>query len=76
MVGNDGVAATTGQDAAVEVMLLLAEADARWEDYGSALRVLDMVTKAVGAVPAEYELKRARWARLHQLRGGRFRKAA
>ncbi len=76
MVDHDGLAGTTGQDAAVEVMLMLAEADARWEDYGSALRVLDMLSRAVGEVPAEYELKRARWRRLRELREGRARQAA
>ena len=42
----------TSCDAALEVMLLLAEADARWGDYPSAVRVLDMASRAVGALPS------------------------
>jgi hypothetical protein len=52
-------------DAALEVMLLLADADARWGDYTSAIRVLDMAARAVGALPLEYQRKRERWSRLH-----------
>ena len=51
----------TSCDAALEVMLLLAEADARWGDYPSAVRVLDMASRAVGELPSEYGVKRERW---------------
>ena len=57
--------------AAYEVLLLLADADARWWDYGSAVRLLDHAAEARGGLPPEYEFKRARWARLRDLRGGR-----
>jgi hypothetical protein len=60
-----------GENAALDVLLLLAEADARWQDYGSAIRVLDMAERALGALPGEYALKRARWVRLGQLAGAR-----
>jgi hypothetical protein len=55
--------------AAYEVLLLLADADARWWDYGSAVRLLDHAAEAGGGLPPEYEFKRARWARLRDLRG-------
>ena len=54
----------TSCHAALEVMLLLAEADARWGDYRSAVRVLDMATRAVRELPSEYGVKRERWALL------------
>ncbi len=54
----------TSCDAALEVMLLLADADARWGDYPSAVRVLDMAARAVGELPFEYGVKRERWALL------------
>lgn len=57
--------------AAWEVLLLLADADARWGDYAGAVKLLDHAIEAAGGVPAEYEFKRARWMRLRDLRGGR-----
>lgn len=59
------------REAAYEVLLLLADADARWSDYGSALRLLDHAAEAAGGLPTEYEFKRARWSRLRELRDGR-----
>jgi hypothetical protein len=56
-------------DAALEIMLALADADAGWGDYGSAVRVLDLVRRTVGDLPLEYELKRLRWTWLRDLRG-------
>ena len=56
--------------AAYEVLLLLADADARWWDYGNAVRLLDHAAEAGPGLPSEYEFKRARWARLRELRGG------
>ena len=64
----------TGSDdrqAAFYVLLLLADADARWWDYDGAVRLLDHAAEARGGLPLEYELKRARWARLRRLRQGR-----
>jgi hypothetical protein len=57
------------KNAAYEVLLLLADADARWWDYGSAVRLLDHAAEAGGGLPPEYEFKRARWRRLRDLRG-------
>jgi hypothetical protein len=59
------------KQAAYEVLLLLADADARWWDYGKAVRLLDHAAEAGGGLPPEYEFKRARWARLRELRGTR-----
>jgi hypothetical protein len=56
------------KQAAFDVLLLLADADARWWDYGSAVRLLDHASDARGGLPLEYEFKRARWARLRNLR--------
>jgi hypothetical protein len=57
----------TGENAALEVLLLLAEADARWQDYRSAVRLLDMAERAAGELPDEFALKRARWVSLARL---------
>jgi hypothetical protein len=57
-----------GRQAALEVMLLMADADARWWNYEGAVALLDSAQAAVGALPAEYELKRARWRRLRDVR--------
>lgn len=46
---------------AVEMALLLAEGDARWGDYRSALHALDTAQALEGALPAEYEAKRLLW---------------
>jgi hypothetical protein len=59
------------RQASYEVLLLLADADARWWDYGSAVRLLDHAAEAGDGLPLEYEFKRARWARLRDLRGSR-----
>ena len=56
--------------AAYEVLLLLADADARWWDYGNAVRLLDHAAETGSGLPPEYEFKRARWSRLRDLRGG------
>ena len=62
---------TDENHAAYEVLLLLADADARWWDYGNAVRLLDHAAEAGGGLPLEYEFKRARWARLRDFRGCR-----
>jgi len=62
---------TDEKHAAYEVLLLLADADARWWDYGNAVRLLDHAAEAGGGLPLEYEFKRARGARLRDLRGCR-----
>jgi len=57
-----------GHRAALEVMLLMADADARWWNYEGAVALLDSAADAVGDLPADYELKRARWRRLRDVR--------
>lgn len=56
------------RQAAFEVLLLMADADARWWDYENAVRLLDHAQEAAGELPLEYQLKRDRWARLRDLR--------
>jgi hypothetical protein len=56
------------RQAAFDVLLLMADADARWWDYDSAVRLLDHAEDAAGELPLEYQLKRDRWARLRDLR--------
>jgi hypothetical protein len=56
------------QQAAFDVLLLMADADARWWDYGNAVRLLDHAEEAAGELPLEYQLKRDRWARLRDMR--------
>jgi sulfide:quinone oxidoreductase len=46
---------------ALELALLLADCDARWGDYHSALRGLEAADALGGALPAQYEAKRRRW---------------
>jgi sulfide:quinone oxidoreductase len=47
---------------AVELALLLADGDADWGDYHSALAALDAAEGLRGALPPEYEAKRRLWA--------------
>jgi hypothetical protein len=58
----------TGEEAAVEVLFVMADADARWGDYASAVRVLDAVAATSDSLPAEYALKHARWANIAGVR--------
>jgi sulfide:quinone oxidoreductase len=46
---------------ALELALLLADCDARWGDYNSALSALDAAEALQGALPPEYEAKRREW---------------
>jgi sulfide:quinone oxidoreductase len=46
---------------AVELALLLADADARWGDFASALNALDAAEALQGVLPPEYEVKRREW---------------
>ncbi len=46
---------------AVELALLLADGDADWGDYHSALAALDAAESLQGALPPEYEVKRRIW---------------
>jgi sulfide:quinone oxidoreductase len=47
---------------ALALALLLADADARWGDYSSALSALDAAEALEGALPPEYEAKRRAWS--------------
>jgi hypothetical protein len=58
-----------GGAAAREVLLLMADADAHWREYDSAIRLLDSTERALGGLPGEYLLKRQRWASLRELEG-------
>ena len=46
---------------ALALALLLADCDARWGDYPSALNALDAAEALQGALPPEYEAKRHQW---------------
>ena len=46
---------------ALELALLLADCDARWGDYRSALDALDAAEALEGALPSRYEAKRREW---------------
>jgi sulfide:quinone oxidoreductase len=50
------------QEDAVELALLLAECDARWGDYTSALSALDAAEALQGTLTAEFEAKRRAWS--------------
>jgi sulfide:quinone oxidoreductase len=47
---------------ALALALLLADCDARWGDYASALNALDAAEALQGALPPDYEAKRHLWA--------------
>ena len=46
---------------ALELALILADCDARWGDYRSALSALDAAEALEGALPSRYEVKRREW---------------
>jgi hypothetical protein len=47
--------------AALDCLLLLADAGARWNEYEHALDLLDEVELVTGSLSPEYELKRLNW---------------
>jgi hypothetical protein len=49
------------QQDALELALLLADCDARWGDYASALNALDAAEALQGTLPPDYEAKRRAW---------------
>jgi len=49
------------QQDALELALLLADCDARWGDYRSALHALDAAEALEGTLPPEYEARRRAW---------------
>ncbi len=54
---------------ALELALLLADHDARWGDYASALHALDAAEALSGTLPPEYVAKRRDWQHAHGERG-------
>jgi hypothetical protein len=46
---------------ALELALLLADCDARWGDYRSALNALDAAEALQGALPSRYKARRREW---------------
>jgi sulfide:quinone oxidoreductase len=60
--------AEAGHRAMVELMLALADADARWGDYRAAVQSLDAVQSLEGMLTPEQAKKRRTW--LEQLQGG------
>jgi sulfide:quinone oxidoreductase len=59
-VPGDGVSEAEQHDA-LELGLMLADLDARFGDYRSALQALDAAEAVQGALPPEYEARRRRW---------------
>jgi hypothetical protein len=47
--------------AALDILLLLADAGARWQEYERALDLLEEVEAVAGRLSPEYELKRLDW---------------
>jgi sulfide:quinone oxidoreductase len=54
------------QDEAVELALLLADCDAQWGDYRSALDALDAAEAMRGVLPPEFQAKRRAWGAAHR----------
>src|SRR4051794_33245760 len=65
MVDRTAVGAANGDPGgpleALELALALADADARWGDHASALRALEAAEALQGALPPEWEHRRAAW---------------
>jgi sulfide:quinone oxidoreductase len=55
------------QHEALELALLLADGDARWGDYTTALSALDAAEALEGTLPREYEAKRRKWLAAERL---------
>lgn len=51
----------TDRDAAVDLAFTMANADAGWRDYGTALRWLDAAETLTGALSPQYQGKREAW---------------
>lgn len=49
------------RDAALDILLVLADAEARWNDYERALDLLNEAEDAGCVLTPEYELKRHTW---------------
>jgi sulfide:quinone oxidoreductase len=64
LLGSDAEAAEADRTSALELALAAADADARWEDYPSALKWLEVAEKLNVTLPADYARKRDDWSRL------------
>lgn len=49
-----------GHREAIDTLLVMAEAEARWDDPRRAAELLDSVERIVGRLPAPYERMRSR----------------
>lgn len=49
------------REAALDILLLLADSRAGASEYGRALDLLDDAESALGGLPADYAMKRLRW---------------
>ena len=47
--------------AALDILLLLADAEARWSDYRRAIDLLDQAEDAGCILTPEYQMKRSAW---------------
>jgi hypothetical protein len=47
--------------AALDILLLLADADARWNEYRRAIDLLDQAEDAGCILTPEYQMKRVAW---------------
>ena len=47
--------------AALDILLLLADAEARWNNHERALDLLDVVEEVSGHLAPEYRMKQRRW---------------
>jgi hypothetical protein len=47
--------------AALDILLLLADAEARWSDYARAIDLLDQAEDAGCILTPEYQMKRSAW---------------
>lgn len=47
--------------AALDILLLLADAEARWKDYRRAIDLLDQAEDAGCVLTPEYQMKRFAW---------------
>jgi hypothetical protein len=62
--------ADPGHCEAIDTVLLMAEAEARWDDPRRAAELLDSVERIVGRLPPAYERMRSRCHRATGWRSG------
>jgi sulfide:quinone oxidoreductase len=64
LLGEDAEVAEADRNAALELAMTAADADAGWQDYESALKWLEVVEKLNVTLPPAYAEKREDWTRL------------